>query len=94
MQFPQRKALQRLRVRKAKAALQATHAQLERQRGALRREIHQLRQLKAVLDREMLKRPESPPTANLLQALLQPEDVPTRSLPAPRTRDRRKSFST
>jgi hypothetical protein len=93
MQFPQRKALQRLRVRKDKAGLQAVHAQLERQRGALRREIHQLRQLKTMLDREMLKRPQPPPPAALLQALAQPEEATPRPRPR-RTRDRRKSFST
>jgi hypothetical protein len=91
--WPKRRAEQRLRLRREKQALQAEYDALAHERELLRKEIRELRNLKALLDREMLKRPEPPPTADLLQALLQPKEAPTRPLPSRRPRDRRKSFS-
>lgn len=92
--WPKRRAEQRLRLRREKQALQAEYNRLAHERELLRKEIRELRNLKAMLDREMLKRPEPLPTAALLQALLQPEEAPTRPMSAHRPRDRRKSFST
>jgi hypothetical protein len=94
MQFPQRKALQRLRIRRDKAALQAEYDRLARQRDLLRKEARDLRNVIAMLHAEAVVRPHGAtlaPEADAAPWAVEPEPVPT---PPRRTRDRRKSFST